>query len=424
MSVFHQRNVIRVLRFAVAIAFLLLVLVSFSKAEEATQNPTPDAKKQSTVQNSSDQIKAPPTAKDTSTNSSEETVSASQPACSGCGTEPEDSPAAEKSNEKSQLTGADPQHMHNASGDSKNHDDSTQKRAVDHDGAMQHSPDVHGGDSMSKESVDHSQHMNHGTNSVLPPNDGSVPDMSGHVHPTAEPDSVEAGVTEHLGETITSPIYFTDSEGNRIDIRTLMETPVLIAPVYYSCPGVCHILMSSIAGVLPNVKLTPDKDYRIIMVSFDELDTPEVAAQRKKNFMHAVRSEDASFPADAWQFLTGDKQSIDTLMGELGFRFKRIGKDFVHPVTLVAVSPEGVITRYLYGTNVLPFDVTMALTEGDPDAPLFSVQRIAQLCFSYDPKGKKYVLNTMKVAGFGVVGFVVILALVLSFGGKKKRKKK
>lgn len=85
-------------------------------------------------------------------------------------------------------------------------------------------------------------------------------------------------------------------------------------------------------------------------------------------------------------------------MGEIGSKFKRIGKDFVHPVILVVVSPEGKVTRYFYGTNILPFDVTMALTESDTDAPLFSVQRIVQFCFSYDPKGKKYVFSTMTIA--------------------------
>lgn len=270
----------------------------------------------------------------------------------------------------------------------------------------------------------HDMHQVHeGQHSVVPPADGSVPDLSGHKHPTPAPDSVEAGVDEHLGAVISSPIYFTDSDGNRVNLRSLIDMPVLLAPVYYSCPGVCHILMSSIANVLPNVRLTPDKDYRVIMVSFDELDTPARAAQKKKNFLHAVRAGDPSFPADAWIFLTGDKENIDKLMGEIGFRCKRIGKDFVHPVVTVAVSPDGKITRYLYGTNLLPFDVTMALSEGDTDAPLFSVQRLAQMCFSYDPEGRKYVFNTLRLAGVGVLSLVVMLALVLFLGGKKKRAK-
>ena len=262
-----------------------------------------------------------------------------------------------------------------------------------------------------------------GQNSVVPPADGSVPDLSGHKHPVPAPDSVEAGVDEHLGAVISSPIYFTDSEGNKVNLRSLIDMPVLIAPVYYSCPGVCHILMSSLANVLPQVRLTPGKDYRVIMVSFDDLDTPAFAAQKKKNFLHAVRTVDPDFPSDAWIFLTGDKENIDKLMGEIGFRCKRIGKDFVHPVVTVAVSPEGKITRYLYGTNLLPFDVTMALSEGDTDAPLFSVQRLAQMCFSYDPEGRKYVFNTLRLAGIGVLSLVVLLALVLFLGGKKKKAK-
>jgi len=180
--------------------------------------------------------------------------------------------------------------------------------------------------------------------------------------------------------------------------------------------------MSSLANVLPQVKLTPDKDYRILMVSFDELDTPKVAAAKKRNFLHAIHTTDPSFPADAWMFLPGDKKNIDLLMNEIGFHFSRVGKDFVHPVILVAVSPEGKITRYLYGTRVLPFDVAMALTEGDTNAPLFSVQRFAQLCFSYDPKGKKYVFDTMKVAGGLILLLVIAFALVLIFGGKKRKR--
>lgn len=361
MSVFKQRGFIRIMRYAVIAAFALLLLVSLSRAEEPVQAPNLGTEAQHSSQGSSDHMN------------------------------------------------------HGSMGHSQMEPDEM--------GAGQ--PDVNQTDFDSTDNAGHSIHIDakDREGSVLPPNDGSVPDMSGHVHPTPAPDSVEAGVTERLGETITTPIYFTDSTGKRVDIRSLMKSPVLIAPVYYSCPGVCHILMSSIAGVLPSVRLSPDEDYRIIMVSFDELDTPELAAKKKKNFMHALRAADPSFPSDAWQFLTGDKQSIDALMGEIGFKFKRIGKDFVHPVILVAVSPEGQITRYLYGTNILPFDVTMALTESETDAPLFSVQRVAQLCFSYDPKGKKYVFDTMKIAGFGVIGFVVILALILSFGGKKKRKK-
>ena len=331
----------------------------------------------------------------------------------------EHSPSPETGNASGHTTGHAEEHSGDHAGGS-----SVQPHADDHgdhNGHGEHQPAVdphadHG-------TMDHSQHEmgTDGEHSVIPPNDGSVPDVSGHVHPVAEPDSKEAGVTEHLGEKISSPIFFTTSEGKRVAIHELLTTPVLIVPVYYSCPGVCHILMSSIAGVLPSVTLTPETEYKVIMVSFDEFDTPKLAAKKKKDFLYALRRADPNFPAAAWLFLTGDKQNIDLLMGELGFRFKRVGKDFVHPVILVAVAPDGVITRYLYGTKVLPFDVTMALTEGDTDAPLFSVQRIAQLCFSYDPQGKKYVFDTMRVAGVGVLLFVILLAAMLFLGGRKKK---
>lgn len=248
MSVFKQRGFIRILRYAVIAAFALLLLVSLSRAEEAVQAPNQATEAQRSLQDSSDHID------------------------------------------------------HDSMGHSQ--------MGSGQNGAGQ--SDVDQTDFDATDNAGHSIHIDakNREGSVLPPNDCSVPDMSGHVHPTPAPDSVEAGVTEHLGEPITTPIYFTDSTGKRVDIRSLMTSPVLIAPVYCSCPGVCHILMSSIAGVLPSVRLTPNEDYRIITASFDELDTPELAAKKKKNFMHALHAADPSFRRMHGNFLLAINKAL------------------------------------------------------------------------------------------------------------------
>lgn len=251
-----------------------------------------------------------------------------------------------------------------------------------------------------------------------------------HVHPTV-PDSAPssllqgatpegtpvAGVDEKLGTIIPEGIMLRDEAGNLVDARSLMTVPTLVAPVYYSCPTVCNMLQSSIARVLPALNMKAGTEYRVLSVSFDELDTPALAAHKKKNYLAAVGG---GYPPEGWRFLTADLDNVQRFMDAIGFRFTRQGRDFVHPVVLVTVSPEGRITRYLYGNGFLPFDVTMALHEAAEEKVGLSLRRAVSYCFTYDPKGRKYVFDVMKVAGVVILFGAGVLLFVLLRGGRRR----
>lgn len=242
-----------------------------------------------------------------------------------------------------------------------------------------------------------------------------------HVHkPMTEEQKKEIGVDEKLDQTIPMDLVFTLEDGTRKPLSEIIQVPTLIVPIYFTCPNVCHILQSSVASVLPRVKLEPGTQYQVLSVSFDELDTPEVARQKKANYMAAM---DHQFPEENWHFLTGDLETVSTFMDAIGFRYKREGRDFIHPVVVVAVTDQGKISRYIYGSNFLPFDITMALTEASEGRSGLSVKRLVSYCFSYDPEGKKYVFNITKVAGAVILVFAVGIFLVLTLGGRKKKRK-
>ncbi len=107
-------------------------------------------------------------------------------------------------------------------------------------------------------------------------------------------------------------------------------------------------------------------------------------------------------------------------MDSIGFGFQRKGDDFVHTVVLVALSPSGKITRYLYGIRPLPFDLAMAATEAAGGKTGLSVTRAVAMCYTYDPQGRRYVFNIMKVTGAGVLAALGLFGLFLAFGGKKR----
>jgi len=240
---------------------------------------------------------------------------------------------------------------------------------------------------------------------------------------TRPPES-EVGVEEKLGNIIPEGIYFYNSKGEKVEIKELVsQKPTIIAPVYYTCTNVCNILQSQLTNILPQVKLEPGKDYQVLSVSFDSTETPALAANEKNNYMASLPNR---FGEDSWQFLTGDKENIDKLMNAIGFNFKkRPNSDmFIHPVALVLTSTEGKIVRYLYGTRLLSFDLTMAIVEAQKGNVGVSVKRVLSYCFDYDPQGRTYVFNVMRVSGTIIILFIIITFLVIAFGGKKKRRKR
>ncbi len=244
-----------------------------------------------------------------------------------------------------------------------------------------------------------------------------APEIPGHhQHPAAEDATAEVGLEEKLGEYIPLDLVFRDESGAEVILGDLIRTATIIAPIYYGCPNVCNFLQGALARSLPQMPLKPGESYNVLSISFDETETPAMARGSKKTYLTAMQAE---FPEEAWRFLTGDRENIRRLTDAVGFRFTRQGRDFLHPVVVVA--PDGKIVRYLHGTHHLPMDLTLALVEGSHGRVGATIRRVASFCFTYDQESRRYVFNLLRVSGFAVLltlgGFLAFLLL----GGKKKK---
>jgi protein SCO1/2 len=225
------------------------------------------------------------------------------------------------------------------------------------------------------------------------------------------------GIDEKLGQLIPLDLTFHDENGNPVTLGKLIHTPTILTLVYLHCPNVCSLLLQNLADVLNRLSAEPDKEYRVLSISFDETEKPDLALQKKKTYLKMIQKP---FPEDTWRFLTGDKENIHKLTDAIGFHFKRQGQDFLHPVSLVILSPDGKITRYIYGTEFLPFDIKMALLEASEGKVGPTLSKVLRFCFSYDPKGRKYVFNILKVTGIVTLLFALSLILFLVFKEKRK----
>lgn len=228
----------------------------------------------------------------------------------------------------------------------------------------------------------------------------------------------QVGVDEKLGGQVPLDLTFRDAAGKEVRLGDLITVPTIIVPIYYSCPNVCSFLQGALARALPQVQRTPGKDYRVLSVSFDARETPDDARKARAIYDQAMNHK---FPLDDWRFLTGDQAAIDALTDAAGYRFIRQGKDFLHPVAIFVVTKEGKISRYLYGTSILPMDLTLALVEAAQGRVSPAIRKVAQFCFSYDPQSGRYVFNIFRVSATVILltagGFLAFLILT----GRRKQ---
>lgn len=234
----------------------------------------------------------------------------------------------------------------------------------------------------------------------------------------AAPPELEVGIEEKLGEYVPLGAGFVDADGDSVYLKDLVDRPTVLTLVYYHCPHICVPLLTGVADVVSRTDLKPGEDYRLVTISFDPFDNPDTARPIRTSITKPLEQK---LPAGAWSFLSGDSASIALITGATGFRVKRVDKDFAHGTALIVLSPDGKIVRYLYGMTYMPFDLKMAVMEAAEGRVGPSVARVLMFCFSYDPEGRRYVLNVTRVLGsvivLGAAAFVVSLIVI----GRRRR---
>lgn len=232
---------------------------------------------------------------------------------------------------------------------------------------------------------------------------------------------IELGIYEHLDEYISDDLVFTDELFEEFNLKQSIDKPTVIALVYYECPGICSPLLNGLAEAMDETDIELGEDYQVYTISFSHTERPPLARQKKKTYTKLVSHGDTK---NAWKFFTGDSSNIYRLLDDVGYKIKKEGKEYIHPGAVIMLSPEGKITRYLYGsTYFLPFDLKMAVVEAAQGKSGPTINKVLNYCFSYDPEGKKYVFNVTKISGTFILILAGGLLFTMLFKGRNRKNK-
>lgn len=237
----------------------------------------------------------------------------------------------------------------------------------------------------------------------------------------------EIGIEQRLGEQLPLDTQFRDEKGSAVKLGDYFgkKRPVVLALVYYECPMLCNQVLNGLTGSLKGISFDAGKDFDVVAVSFDarENDKPGLAENKKASYLQRYGRPGSEA---GWHFLTGTQDSIDKLTQAVGFKYKwdEPTNQFAHGSAIMVTTPEGKLSRYLYGIDYAPKDLKFAMMDSSESKIGNPVEQLSLYCFHYDPSTGRYGLAIMKVVRLaGIVTLLGIGAMFLVFWRFGKNKK-
>ncbi len=231
--------------------------------------------------------------------------------------------------------------------------------------------------------------------------------------PVEELEGVE--VTEYPGAQVPLDLQFLDERGKTVRLSDYIDgsKPVILTLNYYACPMLCTLQLNGLIEGLAGMEWTPGQEFEMVTVSINPTETPRLATLKKQSYIQEYGRPSA---APGWHFLTGKKAEIDALAEPIGYgyRYDPETNQYAHAAVTYVLTPDGRISRYLYGILYDPQTLRLSLVEAADGEIGTSLDTMLLTCFHFDPDKGRYTLAAYNVMRAGAV--VVMLGLGVSLG--------
>ncbi len=222
---------------------------------------------------------------------------------------------------------------------------------------------------------------------------------------------------QRLNEQVPLDARFRDEQGNMAPLSSYFQgKPVVLALVYYDCPMLCTLTLNGMLKSMRALKFNAGEEYTVLTVSFDPREGANLAREKQQLY---VKQYGRPISAEGWRFLTGEEKDIRRLTDSVGFQYTydTETKQFAHASGLVVLTPEGKISRYLYGLEYSARDLRLGLVEASQNKIGNLVDQVLLFCYHYDPAAGKYsarIMAMVRLAGIITVMLIIGLVVMLS----------
>lgn len=201
------------------------------------------------------------------------------------------------------------------------------------------------------------------------------------------------------------PVF--NAKGDTVKFNSLLKgKPIIVAPIYTRCYSMCGVVSSGVQSVIKDLEGL-GKDYTVVSFAFDSTENTESLAEYEDRWkMDGIN----------WNTVSASHQDIRKFMHSIGVEYDYIPqtKEYDHPPILVILTPEGKISRYIYGVNPSKKDIkisVMAAMAENTTPGLFNGFYLR--CLKYDPLLKTYHVDWRFIISTSAGLLIIILVSTL-----------
>lgn len=226
---------------------------------------------------------------------------------------------------------------------------------------------------------------------------------------------MDVELIDHTGRTVRLESYFTSGK------------PVVLALVYYTCPMMCPLMLGRLQEHINQLGFIAGEDFKLVAVSIDFRETPELAASNRQVFLSGYRLKPNAVIESGFNFHVARAGEARRLADAVGFKysFDAATGQYAHGSTLTILTAEGVVSRYVDGLDPQPNELRLALLEATDGKIARTIgDFFLHFCFRFDASTGKYTMQVMRVMQVGAVATAValgILVLGLRIGERWRR---
>jgi protein SCO1/2 len=157
-------------------------------------------------------------------------------------------------------------------------------------------------------------------------------------------------IVDRIGAGIPLDLTFVDDHGETVRLERYFgqDKPVVLILGYYRCPMLCNLVFNGMVDGVNLLDWAPGEEYRIVTVSINPEETPDLAASKKANYLKTTTRPVSD---SGWAFLVGDSSQSRALADAVGFKYFYDAErgEWAHPAAAFILTPQGKLSRVLYG---------------------------------------------------------------------------
>lgn len=234
----------------------------------------------------------------------------------------------------------------------------------------------------------------------------------------------QVGFDQHPGARLPLDLGLVDTDGEAVRLGELYDgRPVVLVLAYYQCPNLCETLLAGVLQALAGSGDRAGEDYELVVVGIDPDEGPaEATAERQRLLSHRAVPGDVAH----LHFLTGTRPAIRAVAAAAGFRYHYDEQldQYAHAAGLVVTTPEGRISRYLFGVRFDPQDLRLALAEAGQRHVGNVVDQVLLLCYQYDPTTGQYGVAILRVLRLAALASVLLLGGAVLWWLRRERRQR